>query len=526
MKLPDWALFCERCGERVIRLSSGDGEDAPTHHDIALELAREMGEVEDGAYELPTMVIPAAALRMVHHNEEAEQQEEPASARPRHEAPASERDVAPELPAEESLDAEGQATAAPEQDEPDHLGTQAVAEEPDVVPAEPAADEAREGEPIPADDDQEEPAGESDAPGELDESAQDDAEPEPAAEQDDVEPEPAAEQDDVEPEPAAEQDDEPAAEPDDDLAAEGGAIPFVVLSKDEAGKRYRERDVSSREGSGIPRFTSSAHHVPRRSEVRRQGPPMALVAGIATAVMVFIALALFRIVSAMPHNTSGDTPQVVGKVVSRAEAERVVASLDGWWKTNRALDGRYWHISGKNVQTYAADGKLASETTLDATKVERMSTGPGGIDKPGYYLRDVAFYLTDDDPDTLYALAGDGSADEEANLIRTEEPTFEKPAPVEPEPSYILPESATRVYEYGELDVLDNHVLFLARNEIYARHGYIFQEGSEAATYFAGQSWYTPNEAYTDDLLSDIERQNIDMIRSVEYNHGSEYQWS
>ena len=491
MELPDWALFCERCGERVIRLTPQGAEDesAPRHYDAATELAHATSEVESGAFELPTMVIPAAALKRMAEN----LADQPTAG-------------------EQSADAaEEDAIAAP---------AHAAEVEPEEALAEDATeDEVREEAPLPAEPVDEDASEEDAAVADGDE-----AEAEDEAESDAEEP---ADED-------APREDEGTAEPSDSEEAvapsasdNGAPTPFVVLSQDEAGRRYREHDLSAWEGGslGAQSYVPSTHRVQRQSATP-QRPPMALVAGIATAVLVIFGFMVFRIMGAQQQAASGDTPQVVGKVVSRVDAERVVASLNGWWKTDRELDGRYWHIEDKNVQTYAADGKLASETVLDTSKVERMSSGPGGIDKPGYYLRDVGFYLADDEPDTLYALAGDGSADEDANLMRTEEPSFEKPEPVVEEPAYILPDSATRVYEYGELDVLDNRVLYLARNEIYARHGYIFQEGSDLASYFAAQSWYIPNEAFSENDLSDIERQNIDMIRSVEYNHGSEYQWS
>ena len=57
-----------------------------------------------------------------------------------------------------------------------------------------------------------------------------------------------------------------------------------------------------------------------------------------------------------------------------------------------------------------------------------------------------------------------------------------------------------------------------ARNEIYARHGYIFKN-SKYANYFAKKSWYNPG-GFSESDLNDIEWYNMDLIKSIE-NGGS-----
>ena len=55
--------------------------------------------------------------------------------------------------------------------------------------------------------------------------------------------------------------------------------------------------------------------------------------------------------------------------------------------------------------------------------------------------------------------------------------------------SYLLPESDSRYYTYEELNALDDASLQLAINEIYARHGRIF-ESESIRTYFENKTWY------------------------------------
>jgi len=53
------------------------------------------------------------------------------------------------------------------------------------------------------------------------------------------------------------------------------------------------------------------------------------------------------------------------------------------------------------------------------------------------------------------------------------------------------------------------------RNEIFARHGYIFQT-AEMKQYFQKQSWYKPQHSNVTAKLSSIETKNIDLIKSYE----------
>jgi hypothetical protein len=58
-------------------------------------------------------------------------------------------------------------------------------------------------------------------------------------------------------------------------------------------------------------------------------------------------------------------------------------------------------------------------------------------------------------------------------------------------------------------------MLRLMRNEIFARYGRPF--GSEDLhQYFTKKSWYKVNPDYSDELLNEIDRQNILLIREVE----------
>jgi hypothetical protein len=86
----------------------------------------------------------------------------------------------------------------------------------------------------------------------------------------------------------------------------------------------------------------------------------------------------------------------------------------------------------------------------------------------------------------------------------------------------MLPESNVRVYDTSELEALSDHDLFVARNEIYARHGYVFEAG-ELSDYFASKSWYHPSDVFNEGDITEVERQNVSTILALEQSRGSQY---
>lgn len=111
-----------------------------------------------------------------------------------------------------------------------------------------------------------------------------------------------------------------------------------------------------------------------------------------------------------------------------------------------------------------------------------------------------------------------------AALAEEEEPTESE----QEEPSsYLLPESNSRLLTDADLEALTHEELCFARNEIYARHGYIFKV-PEVAAYFDQQDWYegtTTGEAFNIGVLNSCELANIQFISDYEAVHwgGSYY---
>lgn len=84
--------------------------------------------------------------------------------------------------------------------------------------------------------------------------------------------------------------------------------------------------------------------------------------------------------------------------------------------------------------------------------------------------------------------------------------------------SYIIADSSTRYLTKEDVAGLSKEQLRYARNEIYARHGRRFNDAA-LQSYFDSKSWYQGTiapEAFDESVLSQCERDNIDLIKKYE----------
>lgn len=82
----------------------------------------------------------------------------------------------------------------------------------------------------------------------------------------------------------------------------------------------------------------------------------------------------------------------------------------------------------------------------------------------------------------------------------------------------IIPDSSDRLLTNQDLHGMTEHQVCMARNEIYARHGYIFQT-EKYNEYFENFSWYRPTTTVLPNLSS-IEAQNVNFIIAYENERG------
>jgi len=80
--------------------------------------------------------------------------------------------------------------------------------------------------------------------------------------------------------------------------------------------------------------------------------------------------------------------------------------------------------------------------------------------------------------------------------------------------NYLYPSDTTYITDEF-LSEKDSQTLGLIRNEIYARHGYVFRN-SGYQNYFGSKEWYNPNPNFTEDLLNNVERENVKKVQEYE----------
>ena len=87
---------------------------------------------------------------------------------------------------------------------------------------------------------------------------------------------------------------------------------------------------------------------------------------------------------------------------------------------------------------------------------------------------------------------------------------------------FVFSDSSSRYISSSELSGLSAWQCCIARNEIYARHGRMFNR-NDLQSYFNNCTWYTPTvaaSAFNENVLNSYERENVKTIKSYEQAHG------
>lgn len=76
----------------------------------------------------------------------------------------------------------------------------------------------------------------------------------------------------------------------------------------------------------------------------------------------------------------------------------------------------------------------------------------------------------------------------------------------------------TKYYSKEDFQDVPPLIIHLAKNEIYARHGYIFKD-ENLNNYFKGQLWYIPlmsAEEFDDSIFNEYERENLKLLTEID----------
>lgn len=170
------------------------------------------------------------------------------------------------------------------------------------------------------------------------------------------------------------------------------------------------------------------------------------------------------------------------------------------------FNSRYWY-HGIYSEDQFPDSMLNVYETANVQTLLSAEEAQGGyqLDQPGYSLDSVSIYETEAAP----------SGNETAAAVSAD------PYYVDPN-SYIFADSSERVLTEEEIGALSLQELCYARNEIYARHGYIFSS-TELSDYFNAKNWYWGTldaSAFTDSMLNEAEAENCKALSAAEQAQG------
>lgn len=125
----------------------------------------------------------------------------------------------------------------------------------------------------------------------------------------------------------------------------------------------------------------------------------------------------------------------------------------------------------------------------------------------------IDYYLDDEDK------AGDANQSEGMGEADSSDDGSKSRQDILLEDEYIFPNSDKKYLTEEEIRSVTVEEMFIGRNEIYARHGYIFQS-EELNEYFNNTSWYEervqPNWFNADSLFNDFEKRNVELIKKIE----------
>ena len=168
------------------------------------------------------------------------------------------------------------------------------------------------------------------------------------------------------------------------------------------------------------------------------------------------------------------------------------------------FDSQYWYHGIYSPDEFL-DSMLNVYETANVATLLSIEKGQGEyiLDQPGYSF----------DALTPYAVEGDASEAATESLADS--------FTVDPG-SYIFQDSDRRVLTSSEIGQLTLQELCYAKNEIYARHGYIFSS-TELSDYFNSKNWYwgtVDASAFSPSLLNYVEIQNIESFQAQEQAQG------
>jgi len=233
---------------------------------------------------------------------------------------------------------------------------------------------------------------------------------------------------------------------------------------------------------------------PEVREVKKKKGNGLLIALIIILSVIIIGLAAFIIIQ--NYNSADESTPAPSPEIEEEEKENIIElQVDAY---DSEVSSDYYTIYGTASAT-----ELNSELTVNGERVTTIIAGEGTFrwSKNLYlYQGTNTFTVKLSDPE---------------GTSTTETVTITKKVKKD---SYLFESDKYYISDYDLYGKTKDEVA-LIRNEIYARHGYIFST-PEYAEYFSQKSWYTPNPNFSEALFNNIEKANKEFLVQYEIDRG------
>jgi len=207
-----------------------------------------------------------------------------------------------------------------------------------------------------------------------------------------------------------------------------------------------------------------------------------------------------------------------GANVADKELDRKLKAKSGW--------NSYEGVSGNGTDDYGFSALPGGEGLSDGSCLYAGYYGYWWSSSE--YSSDHAFYLQmicdrnvakwyNTNKSSLFSVrcVQDKTASQDVNIELPEnKESTQNTNPTTPS-KYKYPQGSERILTDSDLQNISKHDLRIMRNEIFARHGYIFKS-DDLKEYFKNQDWYTPKYEDVNSMLTSIEKKNIEFIKSHE----------
>ncbi len=200
---------------------------------------------------------------------------------------------------------------------------------------------------------------------------------------------------------------------------------------------------------------------------------------------------------------SGTTNSNNGTVVTKAytgNVGKLGASYNLTWNSDGTIEGTYYYPQRSNI-TYILKGKDFKNGTIQLTEYTGNNiTAICNLSLHGNcYLGEMK---NTDGRILKMTICQDNKIESSGDQLSTSSQGR-------------FPFTATRLVDISDLSGLSKQDLKIMRNEIFARHGFIFKT-PEMKAYFTAQSWYHGQYDDVVLMLSNIEKQNVILIKKYE----------